>query len=132
MEGFCVFLQVVVTSWSDIFGDKDYLDDFQKLPRITHLTKTLFFNSNDDFPVFGAEGRHSLTLFVLLHSYLGSYSPTGPMSKSSWVRVNQISIMKCLCLISAYCSLVIWVCHGLRDEGRYTHWLSKSGNGLCR
>lgn len=51
MDGFCVFLQVVVTSWSDIFRDKDYLDDFQKLPRIRHLTKTLFLNSNDDFLV---------------------------------------------------------------------------------
>lgn len=40
--------------------------------------------------------------------------------------------MKCLCLISAYCSWVIWVCHGLRDEGHFTHWLSNSGNGLCR
>lgn len=57
MEGFCVFLQVVVTSWSDIFGDKDYLDDFHKLPRIRHLTKTLFLNSSDDFLVYGTKGR---------------------------------------------------------------------------
>lgn len=76
-----MFLQVVVTSWSDIFGDKDYLDDFQKLPRIRHLTKTLFLNSNGDFLVCGTEGRfeRGVTLSDCLFSCICAWGVTAQL-----------------------------------------------------